>query len=130
MQQLRPIMALGIVCLLAIVSAVALLSPQSAAADPDSVGQGAVYLLTIKDSSGNFASRSVLALHADHTLSVVDSGQGGPSFFFTSQLGAWKPDGNGRVVAKTVDFDYPPSADVARLDYSLRFEHQTSPRHA
>jgi hypothetical protein len=60
-------------------------------------------------------------LHADHTVSVIDSGQGGPTFFFTSQLGSWKPDRHGGVLARTVDFDFPPAADVARLDYAISF---------
>ena len=53
-------------------------------------------------------------------MSVIDSGQGGPSFSFSSQLGAWKPDGKGRLVAKTLDFSFP-SAGVARLDYTIGF---------
>jgi hypothetical protein len=82
---------------------------------------GASYVTTIKTSSGIFASRGVITLHADRTMSVIDSGQGGPTFFFTSQLGAWKPDGKGGVVAKTVDFDFPPNAAAARLDYTIQF---------
>lgn len=78
---------------------------------------GASFVLTILDSQGNFASRGVLTLHGDHTLSVTDSGQGGP-FFFTSQLGAWKFNKVG-IVARTVDFDYPPNADSGRLDYTI-----------
>ena len=42
---------------------------------------------------------------------------------FTSQLGSWKPDGRGGLVARTIDFDFPPNADVARLDYTLQFAH-------
>jgi hypothetical protein len=37
-------------------------------------------------------------------------------------LGAWKTDGPGRIVARTIDFDFPPSPDVvARLDFSMNF---------
>jgi hypothetical protein len=67
------------------------------------------------------ASRGVITLHAGQTMSVIDSGQGGPAFFFSSQLGSWKPNGTGGVVARTIDFDFPPGADVARLDYSISF---------
>jgi hypothetical protein len=55
-------------------------------------------------------------------MSVVAADQGGPTFFFTSQLGSWKPDGKGGVVAKTIDFDYPPNADVVRIDYTISFD--------
>jgi hypothetical protein len=82
---------------------------------------GSTYLTTNKDSSGNFASRSVISFHGDGTMSVTDSGQGGP-FFFSSQLGAWKSTGDHQIVARTIDFDYPPNADVARLDYTASFQ--------
>jgi hypothetical protein len=52
-------------------------------------------------------------------MSVIDSGQGSATFFFSSQLGSWKPDGNRRIVARTIDFDFPPSPDVARLDFTI-----------
>jgi hypothetical protein len=82
---------------------------------------GGSYLTTIKDSAGNFASRGVMTLHADQTISVIDSRQGGTEFFFSSQLGSWKPDSYGRIVARTIDFDFPPNPDVARLDYTISF---------
>ena len=120
MQQLRLpaffslIMALG---------SVALLSPPNATADSEEGHHnGATYVTTVRDSSGNFTTRTVLTLHADHTMSVVAADQGGPTFFFTSQLGSWKPDGKGGVVAKTIDFDYPPNADVVRIDYTISFD--------
>src|SRR5262249_52587007 len=74
----------------------------------------------VKTSAGTFASRGVITLHADHTMSVIDSGQGGPTFFFSSQLGSWKPAANGGVVARTIDFNFPNAA-VARLDYTISF---------
>ena len=111
----------GIFGILAVAGSVALLNPHKATADPEGFRDGASYLITVKDSNGNFASRGVITLHADHTMSVIDSGQGGPAFFFTSQLGSWKPDGQGELVAKTIDFDYPPNAATARLDYTIHF---------
>jgi hypothetical protein len=120
MKQLRFRVLFGIFGLLAFLGVVALLHPQQATADPEF--HGATYLITVTDANGNFASRGVITLHADHTMSVIDSGQGGPTFFFTSQLGSWRPDGNGGIVARTIDFDYPPNADTARLDYTIRFE--------
>ena len=93
-------------------------------AQDDQGARGASYVTTVKDTAGNFASRGVITLHADHTMSVIDSGQGGPSFFFSSQLGSWKANQNGGITAKTVDFDFPPNPASARLDYSITFAEQ------
>ena len=98
------------------------LHPEEAAADPHGLfPRGATFVTTISDSTGAFASRGVFTFHADSTMSATDSGQGGPTFFFSSQLGSWKPDGKGGLVARTIDFDFPPNADVARLDYTVKF---------
>ncbi len=83
---------------------------------------GGTYLTTIKDSAGNFASRAVFTLHADHTMSGMDSGQGGPTYFFSSQRGSWRPDGHRRIAARMVDFLFLSSGPViARLDYTIVF---------
>jgi hypothetical protein len=120
MQQLR---LPAFFSLIVALGSVALLSPPNATADPEEgPHNGATYVTTVRDSSGNFITRTVLTLHADHTMSVVAADQGGPTFFFTSQLGSWKPDGKGGVVAKTIDFDYPPNADVVRIDYTISFD--------
>jgi hypothetical protein len=109
--------------LIVALGSVGLLSPSNAAAQQLVVPpNGAAYLTTVTDSSGNFTTRTVLTLHADHTMSVVAADQGGPTYFFSSQLGSWKPDGMGGVIGKTLDFDYPPNADVARIDYTIRFD--------
>ena len=97
------------------------LYPQNAAAEPECHFRGATYITTVTDSTGAFASRDVITLNADHTLLVVDSGQGGP-FFFTSQQGTWGVGNKGTLVGRTIDFDFPPNADVARLDYTFKFE--------
>jgi hypothetical protein len=122
MKQLRLLVTFGIFGMVALVGSVTLLHPQHATAYQGFNGaRGATYVTTVTDSSGNFSSRGVITLHADHTMSVIDSGQGGPTFFFTSQLGSWKLDGKGEVVARTIDFDLPPSPDVARVDYTISF---------
>ena len=119
MKHLRLWVTLGIFGLLAAVGSVVLLHAQGGG-DPGFIGRS--YLTTIKDSTGNFVSRGVITLHPDRTISVTDSGQGGPSYYFSSQLGSWKPDGNGRIVARTIDFDFPPSPNVvARVDFTLNF---------
>lgn len=83
---------------------------------------GRSYLITFRDPAGSFVAREVITLHEDRTMSAIDSGQGGPAYYYSSQLGSWKPDGHGRIVARTIDFDHPPSPDVvARLDFTLNF---------
>ena len=122
MKQLRLHATFWVFSILAILGSVTLLNPRKAFAEPKGFHDGASYLTTVKDSNGNFASRGVITLHADHTMSVIDSGQGGPTFFFSSQLGSWKSDDKDEVVARTIDFDYPPNADVARIDYTISFD--------
>lgn len=81
---------------------------------------GSTYLTTITNANtGAFSSRSVITLHADHSLTAIDSGQGGPGVQFSSQQGAWTSgSGNNGVVlvARTLDFSFP-SAGIARVDY-------------
>ena len=123
MKQLRLLVTFGIFGILALVGSVALLHPQHATADQDFNGvNGATYVTTVTNSSnGKFSSRGVITLHADHTMSVIDSGQGGPTAVFTSQLGSWKPEGD-EIIARTIDFNLPPSPGVARVDYTIHFE--------
>jgi len=80
---------------------------------------GGTYLTTITDANtGAFASRSVITFYADHSLVSIDSGQGGPSAQFSSQMGAWATAPNAAVVARTLDFSFP-SAGIARVDYNF-----------
>jgi hypothetical protein len=116
MKYLRLSTAPGAWVLLACLSLLAF-CPQQAAAESEFAG--ASYVITTTDSTGGFASRGVITLHPDHTMSVIDSGQGGP-FFFTSQLGVWGVGSKGTLVGRTPDFDFPPNADVARLDYTFK----------
>ena len=111
----------SVLVLLACLGAVVLPAPQ-ATADAPIVFRGATYLITLTNAKGEFVSRGVITLHGDRTLSAINSGQGGPTSFFTSELGAWKSDGKGGAVGRTLDFDLPPSSpDVVRLDYTFQF---------
>ncbi len=111
--------ALGILGLLAAGGAAAL--PQARPQGDGGFNAGS-YLTTIEDSTGHFASRSVIILHADRTMSGMDSGQEGPAHFFTSQRGSWKPEGRLKAVARTIDFLLPPSdPGIARVDYTIDF---------
>ncbi len=118
MKQLRVWIAMGAFATLIAVSIFASGTDAQEGGHPDL--SGGSYLTTIRDSEGNFASRSVITLHADHTMSAIDSGQGGPTFFFTSQRGSWKPNGSRRVAATAFDFPLPPNGPgIARADYAM-----------
>lgn len=80
---------------------------------------GTTYLTTITDANtGAFSSRSVITLHADHSMTAIDSGQGGPGTQFSSQMGVWATSPGAGVVARTLDFSFP-SAGIARVDYNF-----------
>jgi hypothetical protein len=100
--------------------ALSTLARSQGAAEP--VFSGGSYLTTITDTAGNFCSRSVITLHADHTMLAVDSGQQGPIFYFGSQLGDWKPAGGHQIVARAINFAYPQGPNgqgVVRTDYVI-----------
>lgn len=110
MKSLR-VLALSVVCVLALGSWSLL--------HGDNGLPGATYLTTITNASdGSFSSRSVITLHADHSLAAIDSGQGGPGVQFSSQQGAWAPSPGGGAIARTLDFSFP-SAGIARVDYNF-----------
>ena len=72
----------------------------------------------------------MLTFHADHTVSAILTGQGGPtvdfqgqkitSSFFSSQLGSWKFGNAGGLVARTIFFDFT-NVIIDRLDYTATF---------
>jgi hypothetical protein len=102
------------VCILAF-GAWAILHGQNA----DSGLPGSTYLTTITDANtGAFSSRSLITLHADHSIAVVDSGQGGPGVQFSSQAGQWSTAPGAGLTARTLDFSFP-SAGIARVDYTF-----------
>src|SRR5215470_6497723 len=92
------------------------LHPQKAAASDDPSG---TFLTTIiVANTGAFSSGSVITLHADHSMAVIDSGQGGPGIQFSSQLGTWASGPGAGITARTLDFSFP-SAGIARVDYNF-----------
>jgi len=124
MKRLRLWVALGIVGLFATAGSVVMWHAQ---ATGDRGLHGRSYITTVSDSAGQFDSRGVITLHADHTMSVLDAGQGGPGYFFTSQLGSWKSRGNGRIAGRTIDFDIPPQqASIARVDFTMKLSEDRS----
>lgn len=102
--------------LLSLLVACAAIFPRQAAASNDPSGS---FLVTITDATtGAFASRSVITLHSDHSVSVIDSGQEGGPVPFSSQLGAWAHAPGGVVKARTLDFSFPfATGGIARVDY-------------
>ncbi len=111
-------LSLGILGAVSLLAAVAMALPHPQEHGNLGFSSGA-YLTIIKDAEGNFASRSVITLNADHTLSAVDSNQGGPTSFFGSQAGTWKPDGDHRIVGRVINLMYLPTPGIARSDYAI-----------
>ncbi|HEV3040960.1 MAG TPA: hypothetical protein VHA33_24555 [Candidatus Angelobacter sp.] len=94
------------------------LHPQKAAASDAPSG---TFLITITDATtGAFASRSVITLHSDHSMAVIDSGQEGGPVPFSSQLGVWEHSSGGGLDARTIDFSFPFATEgSARVDYKF-----------
>ncbi len=111
-------LSLGILGAVSLLAAVALALPHPQEHGSLGFNSGS-YLTVIKDAEGNFASRSVITLNADRTLSAVDSNQGGPTTFFGSQAGTWKPAGDHRIVGRVINMMYLPNPGVARSDYTI-----------
>jgi hypothetical protein len=129
MKHLRLCAKHGALTLIVAAACVALLHSYKATASDDNpgFGQGASYLTTTTETNGGFPTRSVITLHADHTMSTVDADSGGPTYYFTGEFGSWRPDGKGGAVGRTLDFDlYPhylyPNGDVARIDYTISYQ--------
>ena len=84
MKHQRLWVTLGIFGLLAAAGSVALPHAQS---DGDRGFSGGSYVTTIKDSAGNFASRWVITLHADQTMSVDRFRTRGPDILLQQPTG-------------------------------------------
>jgi hypothetical protein len=90
--------------------------PQRAAASDDPSG---TFLISITNAgTGTFSSNSVITLHSDHSVAVVDSGQEGNGVSFSSQLGVWENEPGGGLAARTIDWSFPFATEgSARVDY-------------
>lgn len=96
------------------------------------------YLTTISDSTGKFASRSLITLTTDGNILVTDSNQGGvyqgKNQFnpFTTSQGSWKCNNNGNITATILNFNLSGSLPLASnplsiggQNYSIRFNQST-----
>lgn len=123
MQTLCSRVVIGMSGILALVGLVVMLNPHKAAADEERLVNGATYEMTLTDpSTGAFVARETLTLHADHSMAAHDSNENGPTEHFSGELGLWRFDDNGGVITKSINFDFPPNADIARLDRTIKFE--------
>lgn len=95
----------------------ATLEPHKAAAANPPAG---TFLITITDAHGAFASNSVITLHSDNSVAVIDSGQEGNGVSFSSQQGVWESEPNGTLKARTIDWSFPFATNgSARVDYTF-----------
>lgn len=105
------------------------LSPPPAAAqdNADCKAMVGLWLTTIHSGAGDFASRSLLTVNADGTLSAVDSAQdqGLQGSGFSSQPGVWRCAGPGKATARTLNFGFPPRPSIARSDWTLALSGDT-----
>jgi hypothetical protein len=80
------------------------------------------------ETSGDFTSRSLIALSGSGQASFTDSGEGGEAGFspFTDGRGAWRCIEANKARAVTLDFTTPtlaaPKSDVGRLDFELAYD--------
>jgi len=93
------------------------INPQKVAAANPPAG---TFVITITDSNGVFASNSVITLHNDNSVAVVDSGQEGNGVSFSSQQGVWETAPGGTLKARTIDWSFPFATNgSARVDYTF-----------
>jgi hypothetical protein len=72
------------------------------------------WLTTIQNAAGDYASRSLLTIHADGTMVSADSAQhqGMQGSSFSAQHGA-------SAAATTMNFGFPNRESIARSDWTL-----------
>ena len=83
------------------------------------------YLVTIRNTEGELASRSVVTLHDDGVMSAIDSAQGGgfQDAPFSAQLGSYACSGPRSATAITLDFAFTDVPDFARIDWRITVSH-------
>ncbi len=79
------------------------------------------YLTTIRGANGGFASRSLVTIHGDGTLTAVDSRQhqGVQGSSFSAQQGAYRCAGAAAARARTLNFGFPDKESIARSDWQI-----------
>lgn len=79
------------------------------------------YLTTITTSKGGYASRSLVTINGDGTLSAVDSRQyhGVMGAAFSAQRGVYRCTGDEAAAARTLNFGFPKRASIARSDWTM-----------
>lgn len=79
------------------------------------------WLTTIQNAAGDYASRSLLTLHADGTMVSADSAQhqGLQGSSFSAQHGAWRCSTDASAAATTLNFGFPSRESIARSDWTL-----------
>lgn len=79
------------------------------------------WLTTISNGAGDYASRSLLTIHADGTIVSADSAQhqGLQGSSFSAQHGAWRCSTTSSAAATTLNFGFPNRESIARSDWTL-----------
>ena len=79
------------------------------------------WLTTIQNAAGDYASRSLLTIHADGTIVSADSAQnqGLQGSSFSAQHGAWRCSTSSSAAATTLNFGFPARESIARSDWTL-----------
>jgi hypothetical protein len=75
------------------------------------------YLTTIKDSQGEFASRSLITMHDDGSVAISDSAEATENF--GHQQGSYGCTGSDTAKALTLDFTFSNPQSIARTDWVI-----------
>ncbi len=107
---------------LALALAGCLAAPAAMAQEEGCQGELArTYLTTITTSKGGYASRSLVTIHGDGTLSAVDSRQyhGVMGAAFSAQSGTYRCTGPQAATGRTLNFGFPKRASIARSEWTI-----------